>query len=812
MSLLYAWTLVVSCLLVAGAIAWRLDPQLQSPPLAGGGVSGGGPRTDASSARPQAPLHSRQDPRPAAGSLVPAGHDRSNRPGRRPLGPDDRLRPEPRHVQLRLPLVPHALRGGHRPEPLGHRLPPHRDRLRQLVLPAELRAAARGRDPDRRPRHALALPQLRLAGDRLPRRLVHRPALRPRPPQRRRRRDPARVPHPRSCASRRPPRTTSRSPRCCSPRSRSCSRPGPRGRRTSGEETAGGRLALPVGWPLAAAGLAVGLAAGTKVTVLALAGGAERRRDRARPRRPPPRRRRLVVRPRPARRRLLVPAQPDRRRQPDPRDRPPRPDHPARTPSTCRPPGPTSTSPTTRPTPASGATTSSPASTTPSAASGRWCRWRRSPAAILALGWGRNRAVRWIGGVVLFGMLAYLFTPLSAAGAEGRPTGFELNIRYVAAGPARRPRPAAAAALPRRPAPPVGAARRACSRCSSSPTAPTPSCAIPRASSASAWRCSWSSRPRRAAGAAERARPPRPGPGRRPSPPWPSRSSRSATRSSATTSATASATTCRREERLPGYDLDSAYRWAQDVRDARIGLAGTTAGFLGYGFYGADLSNRVVYLGEEGPHGAFNAIPTCAAFRAAVNDADLDYLVTSPFLNFIDSDRPVRLAGGGLAARRAAGRRRSNAAARSRLEGERPPRPRGLRPRQRAARRICPNTRRLTPATIAAMSAAGYSFENALFEWEEGTAQAAGAERGPRRPPPRRPDRRRDPRRAAPPGRDHLHRRRAGRLLRAGHRMVPAAGDGDRPRDRRRAGTRRRRLLAPPAERLRLRRRRRLTV
>ena len=88
-------------------------------------------------------------------------------------------------------------------------------------------------------------------------------------------------------------------------------------------------------------------------------------------------------------------------------------------------------------------------------------------------------------------------------------------------------------------------------------------------------------------------------------------------------------------------DLDSAYRWARDVEDARIGLAGTTAGFPGYGFYGTDLSNRVVYLGERGPHGAFNAIPTCADFRAAVNDADLDYLVTAPFLNFIDPDDPV---------------------------------------------------------------------------------------------------------------------------------------------------------------------------
>ncbi len=92
---------------------------------------------------------------------------------------------------------------------------------------------------------------------------------------------------------------------------------------------------------------------------------------------------------------------------------------------------------------------------------------------------------------------------------------------------------------------------------------------------------------------------------------------------------------------IPGMHLDSAYRWARDVSNARIGLAGTTAGFLQYGFYGTDLSNRVRYLGIEGPHGAFNAIQTCAGFRAAVNAADLDYLITAPFLNFIEPGEPV---------------------------------------------------------------------------------------------------------------------------------------------------------------------------
>jgi hypothetical protein len=92
---------------------------------------------------------------------------------------------------------------------------------------------------------------------------------------------------------------------------------------------------------------------------------------------------------------------------------------------------------------------------------------------------------------------------------------------------------------------------------------------------------------------------------------------------------------------VPGLDLDSAYVWARDKSDARIGLAGTTAGFLQYGFYGTDLSNRVIYLGKKGPHGAYNAIPTCAAFRAATNAADLDYLVTTPFLNFIHTGNPI---------------------------------------------------------------------------------------------------------------------------------------------------------------------------
>ena len=100
----------------------------------------------------------------------------------------------------------------------------------------------------------------------------------------------------------------------------------------------------------------------------------------------------------------------------------------------------------------------------------------------------------------------------------------------------------------------------------------------------------------------------------------------------------------------PATDLDSAYRWAAGLEDARIGLAGTTAGFLGYGFYGTD-SQPGALPGREAPQGGFDAIPDCAGFRRAVNEAELDYLVTAPFLNFIDPEPTDPLTRGGLAAR-----------------------------------------------------------------------------------------------------------------------------------------------------------------
>jgi len=259
-------------------------------------------------------------------------------------------------------------------------------------------------------------------------------------------------------------------------------------------------------------------------------------------------------------------------------------------------------------------------------------------AALLAIFRGRDRIVRWIGVAALFGLLAYLFTPLSAAGAEGEPVGFGINIRYVI--------PALLTGIVLLPLPRFFDDRRrqwglmavlvAVFLVSDRPDDALHDSArvfalafvllavfVPAAL--------WLLRERRGARAAFIGG-----------------------LAALALAVVALGYPVQRhylegrfandgpdDTRIPGMDLDSTYRWARGIEDARIGLAGTTAGFAGYGLFGTDLSNEVRYLGEEGPHGAFNAIPTCAAFRAAVDAEDLDYLVTSPFLNFLHPGDPI---------------------------------------------------------------------------------------------------------------------------------------------------------------------------
>jgi hypothetical protein len=258
-------------------------------------------------------------------------------------------------------------------------------------------------------------------------------------------------------------------------------------------------------------------------------------------------------------------------------------------------------------------------------------------ACLVAIFCGRDKLLRWLGAAALFALVAYLFTPLGAAGAEGEPVGFAINIRYVI--------PALLAALvlvplPRFLDPPKRQWALVVVLTVAYLVTDRPDQAIHEkgrvfalafavvfvAVPALIWLARRDGAPRAAvAGALAALVLAAIGLG------YPVQrhylNHRFANLSAETS--------------IPGMDLGDAYRWARGVRDSRIGLAGTTAGFAGYGFYGPDLSNHVVYLGEKGPHGAFNAIPTCAGFRAAVDGENLDYLVTSPFLNFLHPGKPV---------------------------------------------------------------------------------------------------------------------------------------------------------------------------
>ncbi len=221
--------------------------------------------------------------------------------------------------------------------------------------------------------------------------------------------------------------------------------------------------------------------------------------------------------------------------------------------------------------------------------------------ALVAIVWGRPKVLRWMGAVALVGMVAYVFTPLSAAGADGAPTGFGINIRYAI--------PALLAGLTLLP---VAFLALRTSRAISVP--PTTD---PRETAWSLW--DWCllggllaalGRATNRSDAALRdpdrlfgwlvallavlipaallfAR-------RRGAP----RGAVVAGFAALGLAVLAIGYPVQRDylrdrfanadpaTSIPGMHLDSAYRWARDVHDARIGLVGTTAGFLEYGFYG----------------------------------------------------------------------------------------------------------------------------------------------------------------------------------------------------------------------------------
>jgi hypothetical protein len=248
--------------------------------------------------------------------------------------------------------------------------------------------------------------------------------------------------------------------------------------------------------------------------------------------------------------------------------------------------------------------------------------------AILAVWRPRSAAVRLAGALTIVAAIAYLFTPLTAAGPEGQPVAFGINLRYLIPGFAL-----GLALLPL--APRLAPERFRVALLAGGLIALY---FTSRSSDANvAWEGAFASVPWAVliglvligapVALAALAR-------------------RSGAMAAGVAALLALAIAAIGWERQDDYfdhrydraedfrfELDDAVRWANPTSDLRIGVAGTSGAYNQYGFYGEDLTNYVQYVGRHLPEADFRAIESCPAFRAAVNDGDYDYLVTTPALD-----------------------------------------------------------------------------------------------------------------------------------------------------------------------------------
>ncbi|MDX6580931.1 MAG: hypothetical protein QOI10_115 [Solirubrobacterales bacterium] len=241
--------------------------------------------------------------------------------------------------------------------------------------------------------------------------------------------------------------------------------------------------------------------------------------------------------------------------------------------------------------------------------------------AVYALWRGADPLLRVLGGVVLFTAVAYVFTPLTAAGEEGQPIAFVWNVRYIA--------PAAAVGLAILPCLPI--ARRS-ERARGITLAGLAILFAATAISLVQWK-QGHVKGAIAAGvivfaafAAIQW--------------WGARTRWSSGRLAAFALVALAVLGAgwweqrhyleRRYENLsPQLQLADAARWARDLRDAKVAISGVRGVFNQFPFYGTDLSNEVQWLGVKGPDGAYERIPTCAEWRQALADGGYTHVVTT---------------------------------------------------------------------------------------------------------------------------------------------------------------------------------------
>ena len=75
-----------------------------------------------------------------------------------------------------------------------------------------------------------------------------------------------------------------------------------------------------------------------------------------------------------------------------------------------------------------------------------------------------------------------------------------------------------------------------------------------------------------------------------------------------------------------------AYDFARLQRNKRIGIVGSSEIIFGqYGFYGGHLDNHVEYIGVPGPHGTYRLATTCEKFMERINAGNYDYVIMSQY-------------------------------------------------------------------------------------------------------------------------------------------------------------------------------------
>lgn len=84
----------------------------------------------------------------------------------------------------------------------------------------------------------------------------------------------------------------------------------------------------------------------------------------------------------------------------------------------------------------------------------------------------------------------------------------------------------------------------------------------------------------------------------------------------------------------PGFRATPQWRviqeWGRDLKGERIGVVGPPAAYGQYVFYGEDLSTHVRYVGTPGANGAHLPIGDCVDWFRALNEGEYGYVVVTP--------------------------------------------------------------------------------------------------------------------------------------------------------------------------------------